>query len=49
MRLSHYSFTHLKKFFWKKLFWSSSYAAFTVGAADLATVVRYIRGQESPA
>jgi putative transposase len=40
---------HLKKFFWKRLFWSSSYAAFTVGAADLATVVRYIRGQASPA
>jgi len=35
--------------FWKKLFWSASYAAFTVGAADLKTVVRYIREQESPA
>lgn len=40
---------HLRKYFWKKLFWSASYAAFTVGAADLKTVVRYIREQESPA
>jgi putative transposase len=40
---------HLKKFFWKNIFWSSSYAAFTVGAADLATVISYIREQESPA
>lgn len=40
---------HLKKFFWKRLFWASAYAAFTVGAADLATVVNYIQRQESPA
>ena len=40
---------HLKKFFWKNVFWSSSYAAFTVGAADLATVISYIQEQESPA
>lgn len=40
---------HLKRYFWKKLFWSASYAAFTVGAADLKTVVRYIREQEPPA
>jgi putative transposase len=40
---------HLKKFFWKKLFWSSSYAAFTVGAADLKTVISYIQDQETPA
>jgi putative transposase len=40
---------HLKKFYWKRLFWASSYAAFTVGAADLKTVVNYICGQESPA
>ena len=39
---------HLKKYYWKPTFWSSSYAAFTVGSADLKTVVKYIQGQESP-
>ncbi|MDO8414724.1 MAG: IS200/IS605 family transposase [Agitococcus sp.] len=47
MRAAHAQ--HLKKFFWKKIFWSGAYAAFTVGAADLATVIRYIQEQESPA
>lgn len=40
---------HLKRYYWKNLFWSGSYAAFTVGAADLKTVIRYIQEQESPA
>lgn len=40
---------HLKKYYWKNIFWSSSYAVFTVGAADLNTVINYIRNQETPA
>ncbi|MDO8416240.1 MAG: IS200/IS605 family transposase [Agitococcus sp.] len=47
MRAAHAQ--HLKKFFWKKIFWSGAYAAFNVGAADLATIIRYIQEQESPA
>jgi len=39
---------HLKPFYWKPVFWSASYAAFSVGAADLKTVTAYIRTQESP-
>lgn len=40
---------HLKSYYWKPVFWSASYAAFSVGAADLKTVTDYIRNQESPA
>lgn len=39
---------HLRPYYWKPVFWSASYAAFSVGAADLATVIRYIQHQESP-
>ena len=39
---------HLKPFYWKPVFWSASYAAFSVGAADLETVTQYIRDQASP-
>lgn len=38
----------LKPYYWRPVLWSASYAAFTVGAADLETVTRYIRNQESP-
>ena len=38
----------LRPFYWKPVFWSSSYAAFSVGAASLETVIDYIRNQESP-
>lgn len=38
----------LKPDYWKPVFWSSAYAAFSVGANDLETVIRYIRNQESP-
>lgn len=40
---------HLKRYYWKPVFWSASYAAFSVGAADLKTVVEYIRNQSTPA
>lgn len=39
---------HLRPFYWKPVFWSSSYAAFSVGAADLKTVIEYIKNQEAP-
>jgi putative transposase len=39
----------LSRYYWKPVLWSSSYAVFTVGAVDLAIVVRYIRSQDSPA
>lgn len=39
---------HLKPFYWKPVFWSAAYAAFSVGAADLETVRNYIRNQASP-
>lgn len=39
---------HLRPFYWKPVFWSSSYAAFSVGATSLETVIEYIRNQESP-
>lgn len=39
---------HLKPYYWKPVFWSAAYAAFTVGAADLKTVIRYIQEQEAP-
>ena len=38
----------ISKFYWKKLFWASSYAVFTVGATTIETVVQYIRNQETP-
>ena len=40
---------HLRPYYWKPVFWSASYAAFSVGAADLKTVTQYIRNQASPA
>lgn len=39
---------HLKPYYWKPVFWAASYAAFSVGAADLKTVIQYIRDQASP-
>ena len=33
----------LKPYYWRPVLWSASYAAFTVGAADLETVTRYIK------
>lgn len=39
----------LAPFYWKPVLWEASYALFTVGAADLATVTQYIRNQASPA
>jgi putative transposase len=39
---------HLRPFYWKPVFWSSSYAAFSVGSTDLKTVTNYIRNQEAP-
>lgn len=39
---------HLRPYYWKPVFWSSSYAAFSVGATSLQTVIEYIRNQESP-
>lgn len=40
---------HLKPYYWKPVFWSAAYAAFSVGAADLKTVIEYIQNQERPA
>lgn len=39
---------HLKPFYWKPVFWSAAYAAFSVGGADLETVRNYVRNQEAP-
>lgn len=39
----------LRKYYWKPVLWASAYAAFTVGATDLETIVNYIRSQEQPA
>ena len=39
---------HLRAYYWKPRFWASSYAAFSVGSADLETVKRYIQNQERP-
>ena len=39
---------HLRTYYWKPRFWASSYAAFSVGSADLETVKRYIQNQERP-
>lgn len=41
--------THLARFYWKNVFWASAYGAFTVGSADVETVLAYIRNQEAPA
>ena len=39
---------HLRQYYWKQVFWSSSYAVFSVGATNLETIIQYIRNQESP-
>ena len=40
---------HLKKFFWKKLFWNSSYGVFSAGGhASIEQLIEYVRDQESP-
>lgn len=40
---------HLKRYYWKNIFWSSSYAVLSVGETSCEAVVNYIRSQESPA
>ena len=39
---------YLRAYYWKPLLWASSYAAFSVGSANLETVKRYIQNQERP-
>lgn len=47
-RLRHEFAQHLRAYYWKPRLWASSYAAFSVGSADLETVKRYIQNQEKP-
>ena len=40
---------HLKSYFWKDRFWSSSYAVVTAGGhASLEQLIAYVQGQEKP-
>lgn len=39
---------HLKKFYFKPVFWSSSYFVNSCGGAPLETVRKYIQNQDSP-
>jgi len=39
---------YLKKYFWKPLFWSRSYAVTTTGGASLDVVKEYVLSQEKP-
>lgn len=47
-RLRYEFAQHLRAYYWKPRLWASSYAAFSVGSADLETVKRYIQNQEKP-
>jgi len=40
---------HLKRFYWKPVLWSGSYAILTAGGAPLEVLKRYIQGQRKPA
>lgn len=39
---------HLKPFYWKPYFWSSSYCLLSVGGATIEVVKSYIESQEKP-
>lgn len=39
---------YLKQFFYKPVFWSSSYFVISCGGAPLETVKKYIQNQDSP-
>lgn len=39
---------HLKRFYYKPVFWSSSYFVNSCGGAPLETVKKYIQNQDSP-
>jgi len=36
---------HLKRFYWKPLFWTDSYCILTTGGATIETIKRYIENQ----
>jgi putative transposase len=39
---------HVKKFYWKAVFWHNSYCVISCGGAPLEIVKQYIRGQQQP-
>jgi putative transposase len=39
---------HLKKFYWKPIFWSRSYCVLSCGGAPLSVLRQYIEQQASP-
>ena len=39
---------HLRKFFWKPVFWSRSYCILSCGGAPLTVLKQYIEQQSSP-
>ncbi len=40
--------THLRRFYWKPVFWSRSYCIISCGGAPLSILKQYIENQESP-
>ncbi len=40
--------SHIRKYLWDRHFWSRSYYAGSTGGANLATVRKYIQGQDRP-
>ena len=40
--------THLKKYFWKAVFWSRAYCLVSTGGATLEIIKKYIENQDRP-